>query len=44
MREVMVTECIDRALHALVASSTNSTGRWICQQVSLSSALIIFMK
>jgi hypothetical protein len=28
--KIMVTQCTSRALHALVAVSTNSSSRWVC--------------
>jgi hypothetical protein len=41
----VVSQFADRGLHVLVADTTNSPGRWICQQWSLlSSAVIIVMK
>jgi hypothetical protein len=30
--EITVTEYVDRVLQALDGSSTNSAGRWLCQQ------------
>jgi hypothetical protein len=33
-----------RAQRARFAGVTNCAGRWICHQVSLSSAVVIFMK
>jgi hypothetical protein len=35
LRQMMVTRCADRVLHALAAGSTYFAGRWICQQQSL---------
>jgi hypothetical protein len=42
--EIILTQCDDRALHALAANGTNSADRWICQNVSLSSTVITFKK
>jgi hypothetical protein len=39
-----VTCCDVRALQSLVASSTNSSGMWLCKLVSLSSSVVIFLK
>jgi hypothetical protein len=33
-----------RAQHAPVAGVTNSSGRWICHEASVSFSVVIFMK
>jgi hypothetical protein len=42
--DIIMTQWAERALQALVANGTNYAARWICQQVSLSSTVVILMK
>jgi hypothetical protein len=37
LREIIVKQCTDRVLYALVIGNTNSASRWICQQLSIVS-------
>jgi hypothetical protein len=40
----VLTRPADRALQALVARTNNSVGRWICQHLPVSSAVVILPK
>jgi hypothetical protein len=42
--DIIVIQCFDISLDALVTESTNSAGRWILKPYSLSSATIILVK
>jgi hypothetical protein len=42
MQEVVVTQCVDKTMHALGTGSTNSVGRRICEQCLL--PVVNFMK
>jgi hypothetical protein len=44
LREIMVTQFADRALHAMLMGSTNSAGTWIRQQWFLCVTFVIFIK
>jgi hypothetical protein len=44
VREIMVTQYVDRMQHMLSTDSTNFAGRWICHQISLSLAVVFLIK